>query len=79
MAFNQSNEPSFLARLSSSEPSFEYSKTGEQLLIYVLHGESTYTYLRSGKAKRVANCIDSNNIQRELPIFSPIFELLVKK
>jgi hypothetical protein len=35
----------FLALLSSSEPSFEYSITGEQLLIYVLHNESTYTYL----------------------------------
>jgi hypothetical protein len=35
----------FLALLSSSEPSFEYSITGEQLLIYVLHDESTYTYL----------------------------------
>jgi hypothetical protein len=35
----------FLVLLSSSEPSFEYSITGEQLLIYVLHDESTYTYL----------------------------------
>jgi hypothetical protein len=35
----------FLALFSSSEPSFEYSRTGEQLLIYVLHDESTYTYL----------------------------------
>jgi hypothetical protein len=34
-----------LALLSSSEPSFEYSITGEQLLIFVLHDESTYTYL----------------------------------
>jgi hypothetical protein len=35
----------FLALLSSSETSFGYSITGEQLLIYVLHDESTYTYL----------------------------------
>jgi hypothetical protein len=35
----------FLALFSSSEPSFEYSITGEQLLIYVLHDESTHTYL----------------------------------
>jgi hypothetical protein len=46
---NHSNEPSFLALLSSSEPSFEYySITGEQLLIYVLDDESTYTYLWAG-------------------------------
>jgi hypothetical protein len=42
---NHSNEPSLLALLSSREPSFEYSITREQLLIYVLHNESTYTYL----------------------------------
>jgi hypothetical protein len=42
---NHSNEPSFLALLISSEPSFEYSITGEQLLINVLHDESTFTYL----------------------------------
>jgi hypothetical protein len=35
----------FLVLLSSSEPSFKYSITGEQLLIYVLHDESTYTYM----------------------------------
>jgi hypothetical protein len=42
---NHSNEPNFLALLSSSEPSLEYSITGEQLLIFVLHDESTYKYL----------------------------------
>jgi hypothetical protein len=42
---NHSNEPSFLALLSSSQQSFEYSITGEPLLIYVVHDESTYTYL----------------------------------
>jgi hypothetical protein len=42
---NHSNEPGFLALLTSSEPSFEYSITGEQMLIYLLHDESTYTYL----------------------------------
>jgi hypothetical protein len=38
----------FFALLSSSEPSFEYSITREQLLIYVLHDESTYTQLWFG-------------------------------
>jgi hypothetical protein len=42
---NHSNEPSLLALLSSSEPSFEYSITGEQLLINVLHDKSTCTYM----------------------------------
>jgi hypothetical protein len=36
----------FLALLSLSEPNFEYSITGEQLLIYVLHDESVVTPLR---------------------------------
>jgi hypothetical protein len=39
----------FLALLSSSEPSFEFSITGEQLLIYALHNESTYNYVRKLK------------------------------
>jgi hypothetical protein len=46
----------FLALLSSSEPSFEYSITGEQLLIYVLHDQSTYTYLWFGMQSTPCLC-----------------------
>jgi hypothetical protein len=35
----------FLALLTSSEPSFDYSITGQQLLSFVLHDQSTYTNL----------------------------------